>query len=509
VAPAVGAACFRFVSMIPTSRPWRLAVLLCVLFSPLTAARLTLKWEDNSHDEDGFRIERALSAGAFMTIAKVPPNTTSYVDSGLLAGKTYRYRVSAYNRSGSSAHSNVASALTPVANTPPQIEVIPDMVLEGEAGTVDLHVSDAESPAAQLRVVATSLNPLVMPTRNLQLTGSGPIRRLTLRPRGPGRSRVIVAVSDGQRVSYRSFQVTVVRGRGPILGSDYGETARGLEWEAQPTRPGRLVNLSARAVTGAAPQTLILGFATAGDDASILVRAVGPTLRQFGVQRVIDDPILSLHGSGGEVANNADWGGTAALARAFVRSGAFPLPSLSRDAALQLTLPPGGYSAHVQGAGDEYGIVLAEIYDADTQGAGRLVNVSARGWVGAGEGAMHLGFSIGGEEPLPVLVRAVGGGLEALGVSNLLSAPSLTLYRGEEVLARSQGWNLDLAVIEAGDAVGAFPLVEAEDTAVVATLAPGNYTVVVKGANGASGVVLAEVYELPREAPVVPSELEE
>lgn len=68
----------------------------------------TLTWRDNSSDEQGFRIERAVGGGAWVQVAQVGANVTTYRDTGLAAG-SYSYRVRAYNATGNSGYSNTAS----------------------------------------------------------------------------------------------------------------------------------------------------------------------------------------------------------------------------------------------------------------------------------------------------------------------------------------------------------------------------------------------------------------
>jgi len=71
-----------------------------------------LKWEDNSIDEDGFRIERSTNGGAFATAATVSKNVTSYLDSGLAPSTTYVYRMVAFNNGGDSGLSRTAGGKT-------------------------------------------------------------------------------------------------------------------------------------------------------------------------------------------------------------------------------------------------------------------------------------------------------------------------------------------------------------------------------------------------------------
>jgi probable HAF family extracellular repeat protein len=76
----------------------------------LTNARVRLTWTDNASNETGFRIQRAYGfSGSFVQIGQVGANVTTFTDATARAGKTYRYRVQAFNSVGSSAWSNVVS----------------------------------------------------------------------------------------------------------------------------------------------------------------------------------------------------------------------------------------------------------------------------------------------------------------------------------------------------------------------------------------------------------------
>jgi hypothetical protein len=78
----------------------------------VSSTRISLAWADGGPDEDGFKIERFTAGGAFTQVATVGPNTTSWVDTGLTAGKTYYYRVRSFNAVADSAYSKAASAAT-------------------------------------------------------------------------------------------------------------------------------------------------------------------------------------------------------------------------------------------------------------------------------------------------------------------------------------------------------------------------------------------------------------
>jgi titin len=74
----------------------------------VSANQINLTWSDNSSDEDGFKIERSTDGTNFVQIAQVLPNTTSYCNTGLWPGRSYYYRISAYNSVAQSDFSSVA-----------------------------------------------------------------------------------------------------------------------------------------------------------------------------------------------------------------------------------------------------------------------------------------------------------------------------------------------------------------------------------------------------------------
>lgn len=94
----------------------------------VSSSQVDLIWKDNSFNEDGFRIERSIDGVNFTEIAVVPSNVTSYSDIGSVDNNTgqrfaplpatqYYYRVYAFNGTGNSAFSNIASTTT---DPPPQ-----------------------------------------------------------------------------------------------------------------------------------------------------------------------------------------------------------------------------------------------------------------------------------------------------------------------------------------------------------------------------------------------------
>lgn len=134
-----------------------------------------------------------------------------------------------------------------------------------------------------------------------------------------------------------------------------------------------------------------------------------------------------------------------------------------------------------------------------TLGTQRLANISSRARVGSGNSVAIAGFVISGSESKPVLIRAVGPSLATVGVTGTLANPKLDLNRGQTVIATATGIPAAnvAAITAASTRAGAFPLTAgAADSAILTTLSPGAYTVVVSSATNLTGVALVEVYDL-------------
>lgn len=314
------------------------------------------------------------------------------------------------------------------------------------------------------------------------------------------------------------FQVVVDAGGKAYVSDYYNTRIQKFDLNAPPPGPGGggggskspFVNVSTRLRTSAdAP--LIAGFVIAGDTPkTVLIRAVGPTLGDYGVAGALPDPKLQVYADQTLVAENEDWAGDAAVAAAAQRLYAFALPAASKDAALLITLPPGIYTAQA-GANGGDGVALVEVYDADAAAPARAINISTRGAVGTGDGVLVAGFIIGGTEPKRVLIRGAGPALTPYGVTGALANPQLSIYAADKTLiAQNNDWGTPVPVAggpaptpaadvaAAASSCGAFAFASGSaDAAVVVTLAPGAYSAIVSGVGETTGTALAEVYELP------------
>lgn len=137
-------------------------------------------------------------------------------------------------------------------------------------------------------------------------------------------------------------------------------------YDADTSVGGRLINVSALAPVGPGDNLLVAGFVVSGNTTKrLLIRAIGPGLTGFGRTAALADPQLTVIRAGAEaaLAVNDNWGGSAALSASFVSVGAFQLANDSKDAALVLSLEPGGYTVQISGVGGTSGDALVEIYE--------------------------------------------------------------------------------------------------------------------------------------------------
>ncbi len=284
------------------------------------------------------------------------------------------------------------------------------------------------------------------------------------------------------------------------------------------SNPGRLINLSARAAVGTGNNILIGGFGVGGTGTKqLLIRGVGPTLSAFFNTELVTPQLVLLDNGGAIVATNIGWGnaptnGSSTASEAPVPAGttlmnalgAYSIAAGSGDTALVVTMPIGNNTAQVSGVGGTTGIALSEIYDADlTAPTARLINISARADVGTGNNILIGGFTIGGATAETVLIRAVGPGLndEFPGVfplSAVLNQPVLTILNGPgAVISSNTVWGGDATITGTFTTTGAFSLNPAhQDSTILVTLPPGNYTAQVSGLNSGSGIALCEIYEV-------------
>ena len=318
-----------------------------------------------------------------------------------------------------------------------------------------------------------------------------------------------VAIGGAINASYTLSGLTAANtGSYTVAVTNAGGTANSsasmLTVNSAPASFAFLNNLSVRARAGSGSETLIVGVTVGGSAVSTaktaLIRGVGPTLASFGVTGLLADPVLTVLSGTTVIATNDDWNNDTTIATTSAAVGAFPLLAGSRDAALFGNgLGNGGYSVQVTGKAGATGNALVELYDTAapasiTATTTRFINVSARTFGGTGAETLIVGFNVAGTGSRRLVIRAVGPGLAAFGVTGTMPDPKLELYSGTTKINENDNW--DATTLAAQQSVGAFNLTSgSRDAVLVTVLNPGPYTVQVTG--GTTGVVLVEAYEAP------------
>lgn len=387
-----------------------------------------------------------------------------------------------------------------------------------DAGTYDVAVSNA------VGTVTSSAVTLVV--YQLPVITSQPVARSAI----PGQSVTFAAVATGSPAPTFQWQrngvdisgatgasytiASVVQGNGGLYrvvvtnagGSVFSESVAFTVVERS------LLNLLSR-VTVPSRGSVGSGFTIEGATKTILIRAVGPSLT--GVTGALVDPrIALLNASFVSIASNDDWSANAnaaAIAAAASAVGSSPgLGAGSKDAALLVTLPPGTYTAVVDGIGGAGGLVQLEIVDADTGTWPRVAMLTMRGPVTA---AKHLivGFNVVGSVERDYLIRVLGPSLGY--TAGVLVDPIINLYRGSTIGGESSYYNDDWPSISGAEAAvasaGGHPYVLDEnysryDATLLVSLSPGTYTAEIApyDPDYQSGEALFEIFNLDGQRPV-------
>ena len=235
---------------------------------------------------------------------------------------------------------------------------------------------------------------------------------------------------------------------------------------------------------------MIGGFIITGTaPKKIIIRAIGPSLT---LSDKLANPTLELRSSSGVLLDqNDDWK-LSPNKQAIIDSGIPPTDDL--ESAIVATLPANGavYTAIVRGANNTTGLGLVEIYDLDRTVDSKLANISTRGLVQTGDNVLIAGTIVLGPTSQKVIVRAIG---PSLSMPGKLADPTLELRDGNGALLEANDNWVDSpnkqAIIDSGVA----PNHDLE-SAIVRTLPLGNYTAIVRGFGGTTGIALVEAYAL-------------
>ncbi len=271
-------------------------------------------------------------------------------------------------------------------------------------------------------------------------------------------------------------------------------------------------NFSTNALNGSAsvtgvsgtlnPNQLFIGAATQAGSITVATGYYSGTVSgQSSTQ------VTGIVGADGEVMIYLASGGTKDVADGSIDSdGNFTITTaLGNTFTGKLDSKHGLLSGAISGSIN--GPVLAAKVSGGLFSDGALSNISTRGPVASGANAMITGFVVGGSASKQLLIRAAGPALTAFGLAGAVSATQLQVYDSKSTLVASNtGWDSDpvnaTAVSNAQTQTGAFAFkAGAKDSALVGTFVPGSYTAQVTGVSGATGIALAEVYDLDGYSP--------
>jgi plastocyanin len=256
--------------------------------------------------------------------------------------------------------------------------------------------------------------------------------------------------------------------------------------------PPLLLNISTRMRVQTGDNVLIGGLIITGTDPKkVMIRGIGPSLAAF-IPGALADPTLELDQGATLLASNDNWRDTQETEIA--ATGIAPANDL--ESAIVRILTPGNYTATLRGKNNTTGIGVVEAYDLDQAANSQLANISTRGFVETGDNVMIGGLILGPADRgiAGIVVRAIGPTLSNFGISGALQDPTLDLVDSNGAVIRSNNNWKDSQQTEI-QAVGLQPGDDRE-SALLQALGPGDYTAIVRGVGGTTGVALVEVYNV-------------
>jgi hypothetical protein len=236
-------------------------------------------------------------------------------------------------------------------------------------------------------------------------------------------------------------------------------------------------------------------IASGTESKTVIIRAIGPTLSQFGVPGALVDPTLDLYQGNTLLFSNDDWRNSTQETQ--IESSGLA-PTNDAESAIIWTLAPDeNYTAIMRGKNGQTGIGIVEVFDLDPNTSSELANISTRGLVELDANVMIAGLIVAPSNGtnLNILVRALGPTLSDFGVQGALADPTLDLVNSSGTVIRS---NNDWRDSQQGEieATGLAPNHDTE-SALMESVAPGAYTAIVRGNGRTTGIGLVEVYHIP------------
>jgi hypothetical protein len=360
-----------------------------------------------------------------------------------------------------------------------------DLNIGDSPGKITVNGNYTQGPQATLNIEVAGLTTPGVSYDRLEVTGAATLRgalHLTdINGFKPNANDTIVPLTAGSiSGKFDSANAQV----------NYGGTS--LTVAALPVPIPQLLNIATRMRVLGGQNVLIAGFIVTGNaPKKVIIRGIGPSLKNAGVQDALADPTLELHQGATTLASNNDW----KEHQAEVEATTIP-PTNDLESAIVTTLNPGSYTAILAGKDNGTGIGLVEVYDLDQPSNSQLANISTRGFVDTGDNVMIGGLIAGPTKAgvSQILIRGIGPSLQNAGVANPLQNPTLELRDvNGAVLASNDDWKSNQQSEIEGTTI---PPTNDKESAILYSIGPGNYTAIVRGKNNTTGVGLVEVYNL-------------
>ncbi|MDD5434604.1 MAG: hypothetical protein PH343_04170 [Nitrospira sp.] len=304
----------------------------------------------------------------------------------------------------------------------------------------------------------------------------------------------------------------------------------------------KMGGISSRAGVQTGIRKEVAGFIISGTQPkTVMIRGRGPSMggAPYNLPGVLANPTLRLYSGQNVIAQNDDWQTSDSLCSApavscggapeITASGMDPCqpnagqtiapPNCSRESAIYVTLPPGAYTATLNGVNNGTGVGIVEVYEVSSTGTEKLQGISTRSFVGTATSQLVGGVIVQGTSPKTVVIRGRGPSMGGApyNLSGVLANPNLQLLSGQTVIAQNDDWQTtdSLCAAPAVACGGASAMKAAKmdpcqpnsgqttappncskESALYVTLPPGAYTVRVNGVSSGTGVGIVEVYEL-------------
>jgi len=312
-------------------------------------------------------------------------------------------------------------------------------------------------------------------TSNVQVNGNGNYASASFTPTTPGTYRWMVSYSGDTDHNFPA---------------NTGSGGANESFDATATVLG---NISTRLSVETGDSALIAGFIITGTQPKkVIVRGIGTSL-PFADK--LAHPTLELRDSSGTLIDANDNWQDSLNKQAIIDSTIPPTSDLESAIVATLAANNSSYTAILRGANNSTGIGVVEAYDLNRLVDSQLANISTRGFVSTGDNVLFAGTIIVGKNPRNVIIRAIGPSLPLQGK---MADPALELHDANGgLLQQNDNW-VDSpdkqAIINSS-----VPPTNDLESAIIATL-PGNnanYTAIVRGVNGTTGIAVVEVYALP------------